>query len=364
MSKKAAGIPSPYDQRIAGLRAHLAKKGLDGYLVLNRMDQYWLTGFTGEDGMVLVTRRGVILLTDGRFDEAADREAPYARKVLRKMRTAEANAKIILKSKPASVGFDPDQMTVGEHAALKKFVKPTKLVPDGSVLGKLRVSKDEGEVAAIRGSIAIAEKAFTRVCKWIRPGKTEREVAARLEYEMKTLGAQGPSFPTIVAFGKNSSLPHYEPGDVVLTEKDVILIDWGAQVGWYASDLTRMIWPAKTPRRMVEINRIVREAHDRAIAAARPGMTGHDLDKVARGVIRKAGYGDRFNHATGHGMGLDVHEAPRVGMGTSTVLVPGMVVTIEPGIYLPGVGGVRIEDDVLITEDGCEVLTSMTIAQP
>lgn len=364
MARKTTRIPPPYDQRLGRLRAELARRRLDGFLILSRMDQYWLTGFTGEDGLVLVTPRAVVLLTDGRFDEAADLEAPYAKKVLRKQRTPEVNARIIRRYRPDRLGFDPGQIAVGEFTALRRHLRPTKLVPLAGFVASMRTCKDEGEVDVIRAAIAVAEGAFRRLCRWIRPGRTEREVAARLEYEMRMLGAQGPSFPTIVAFGKNSSLPHYEPGDVALKENDVVLIDWGAQLGWYASDLTRMLWPPRPPRRLVELNRVVREAHDRAIAAARPGMTAHALDKVARDVIRKAGFGPRFNHALGHGLGLDVHEGPRVGMGTRTVLEPGMVITIEPGIYLPGVGGVRIEDDVLITEDGCEVLTSMTIEQP
>jgi Xaa-Pro aminopeptidase len=364
MSKRKAGVPAPYDGRIAAFRAEMARARLDGYLVSNRMHQYWLTGFTGEDGYVLVTRRAVVLLTDGRFDEAADIQAPYAKKVLRKVRTPEANAKIISPYKLGRLGFDPGVMTVGDHIELAKRLRPTRLVSAGGLFGRLQTRKDAGELAAIRRAIDVAQKAFLKLRKWIRPGQTEREVAARLEYEMRMLGAQGPSFPTIVAFGKNASLPHYEPGDVPLVENDPILIDWGAQVDWYTSDLTRMIWPAKPPRRLVEINRIVRTAHDRAIAAVRPGMKAEDLDNVAREVIRKAGYGPRFNHSLGHGMGLNVHEPPRVGMNSPSVIEPGMVFTIEPGIYLPGAGGVRIEDDVLVTENGCEVLTTLAIEEP
>lgn len=364
MSKKPARIPSPYDRRIADTRAEMARRKLNGYLIQNRMNQYWLTGFTGEDGLVLVTPRALVLLTDGRFDEAADREAPFAHKVLRKLRTPEVNARHLSRYRLGRLGFDPGQMSVAEHAQLKKFVKPTRLVPAGGLVPAQRLIKDEGEVAGILKAIDVAQRAFTRLRKWLQPGRTERQIAARLEFEMKMLGAQEPSFPTIVAIGANSSLPHYEPGDGVVTDHDPILIDWGARVDWYCSDLTRMIWPARTPRRMAEINRIVHVAHDRAIAAVRPGLTAHDVDKVARRHIARAGYGPRFNHALGHGMGLDVHEAPRVGKGTADVLKPGMVFTIEPGIYVPGVGGVRIEDDVLVTDDGCQVLTSMTIEQP
>ena len=364
MSKQKVAIPAPYDGRIAELRAEISRRRLDGYLIINRMDQYWLTGFTGEDGMVLVTARAVVLLTDGRFSEAADIEAPYAKKVLRKLRTSEVTAREICRYKLDRLGFDPGQMNVGEHTELKKHLKPIRLVAAAGLASGMRVQKDAGEVEATRRAIDVAQKAFDRLREWIKPGQTERQLAARLEFEMKMLGAQGPSFPSIVAVGANSSLPHYEPGDGVVTENDPILIDWGAQVNWYSSDLTRMIWPGKTPPKMVEINRVVHEAHDRAIAAVRPGITAHEIDKAARDHITKAGYGEQFGHALGHGMGLDVHEGPRIGQGTQTVIEPGMIFTIEPGIYLPGVGGVRIEDDVLVTEHGCEVLTSMAIDEP
>jgi len=364
MAAKATEIPAPYAQRMATLRAEMSRRRLDGYLILSRMDQYWLTGFTGEDGLVLLTERVVVLLTDGRFDEAAGREAPYAKKVLRKKRTPEVNAREIRRHKLARVGFDPGHMTVADFGEYKKHLKPARLVPAGGITLSMRLSKDAGEIAAIRKAIDVAQEAFRRLREWLQPGQTERAIAARLDYEMQTLGAQGAPFPTIVAIGANASLPHYEPGSGVFTDHDPILIDWGARVGWYCSDLTRMIWPASPPAKLVEINKIVHEAHDRAIAAVRPGITAHDLDRVARDYIKKAGYGERFNHALGHGLGLDVHESPRVGMQTKDVLKPGMVITIEPGIYLPGVGGVRIEDDVLVTERGGEVLTSLAIDRP
>lgn len=364
MAKKAEQIPAPYDGRIAAVREVIAKKRLDAYLIMSRMDQFWLTGFTGEDGLVLVTPKTVALLTDGRFDEAADLQAPYAKKILRKKRTPDVNAKEIARFKLERIGFEPAHISVAEHRELAKHLKPTRLAPAGGIIGARRHVKDAGEVEVIRRAIQVAQQAFDRVRAWIEPGRTEREIAARLEYEMQMLGAQGASFPTIVAVGANSSLPHYEPGDVRFDGEELLLIDWGARVGWYCSDLTRMLWYGKTPDELVRINDVVHQAHDTAIAAARPGMTAHDLDAVARSIIKKAGYGERFNHALGHGIGLDIHEAPRVGMGTELELKAGMVITIEPGIYLPGVGGVRIESDVLITADGAEVLTSQAIEAP
>ncbi len=354
-------VPKPYSLRINKLREEMAARDIDGYYVLDRMDQYWLTGFTGEDGGVLVTPRAVVLLTDGRFDEAADIEAPYARKVLRKQRTPATNAKEIRKLRVKRLGFDPDLMSVSEHKVLNKEIKPAKLVACPSLIRPLRACKDKDEIKRIRTAIGVAEKAFKAVVRWLKPGVTERQTAARLVYEMQKLGAQGETFPSIVAFGPNSSIPHAVPGERKLKRNEPLLFDWGAHVNWYGSDLTRVVWLGSIPARLRKIFDIVREAHDRATEAVRPGITAHDVDRAARSVIEKAGYGKLFNHATGHGMGLVAHEIPRIGKGTPTVLEPGMVITIEPGIYLPGVGGIRLEDDVLVTKTGYEVLTSLPI---
>ncbi len=361
MKKTAPQLPEPYSLRINKLRNELARRKLDGYFVQERMDQFWLTGFTGEDGGAVVTRNAVVLLTDGRFDEAADRESPFAKKVLRKKRDAQTNAKEIKKLRIQKLGFNPGHMSVADYNDLKKHLSPVKLTPADGMITPFRGIKDAGEVERMRAAIRVAEQAFERVRAWLRPGLTEREIAAQLVYEMQRLGAQGETFPSIVAVGPNSSLPHYEPGDRPLTENEILLVDWGARVGWYGSDLTRVLWLGSIAPELKKIFEIVRESHDRAIAAVRPGIKTHDVDRVAREVIRKAGYGERFNHATGHGLGLVAHETPRVGKGTKIKLEPGMVITIEPGIYLPGLGGVRLEDDVLVTETGYEVLSTLPV---
>lgn len=361
MKAPRAAIPEPYALRIKGLRESLAGRRLDGYFVQDRMDQYWLTGFTGEDGGVLVTPKSVTLITDGRFDEAADHEAPYARKFLRKKRTPDMTAKAFTRARLGRLGFNPDHMTVREHSAYRKLLRPTKLVASDGLIGPLRAAKDATEVERIRAAIRVAEQAFEEVRRWLKPGTTEREIAARLVYEMQRRGAQGEAFPTIVASGPNSSLPHYEAGARRISENDILLIDWGAQVDWYRSDLTRVLWLGSIPPRLREIFKIVREAHDRGIDAVRPGVKAEDVDRAARQVIVKAGFGDQFNHALGHGIGVATHEAPRLGIGSTDELRPGMVVTIEPGVYLPGLGGVRIEDDVLVTATGHEVLTTLPV---
>jgi len=359
MSKKPSTIPAPYCDRVSRVRAEMNRRKLDGYLIQNRMDQYWLTGFTGEDGYVLVTSRQVVLLTDGRFDEAAAVECPWARKVLRKVRTPDKTAAEINKYKVQRIGFDPDHLTVGEFTGLRKALKPATFTASSELVLGMRLCKDASEIAAITAAIRVSERAFKKVERWVKPGMTEREIGAKLLYEMQRLGAQDASFPSIVACGANASLPHYEPGDGVVKKNEGILIDWGVRMNWYVSDLTRMIYPGSIPREIAKIHAIVKESHDKAIAFVKPGVTAHEVDNVARRVIDKAGYGKTFQHATGHGIGLDVHEAPRIGKGTNTKLEAGMVITIEPGIYLPGKGGVRLEDDVLVTETGCEVLSTL-----
>ena len=205
-----------------------------------------------------------------------------------------------------------------------------------------------------------AEEAFLAMRKTIKVGQTEQEMAARLEYEMKLRGASGPSFPTICAEGANSALPHASPGQRKVKRGSAVLFDWGARVNGYCSDLTRMVFVGSIPRKIGEIYEIVLEAQLAAIDAIRPGRRMCDVDAVARKIVTDAGYGERFNHGLGHGLGIDVHEAPSLSWRSKAKLEPGMLVTAEPGIYLPGIGGVRIEDDVLVTRTGKRVLSKLS----
>lgn len=359
MAAKKATVPPPYGERLARARAAMTRLKLDGYLIVNRTDQYWLTGFTGEVGHTLVTQRGVTLLTDGRFDETADMEAPWARKVVRKVRTPEPTIREIRREKIARLGYEPDDLNVRVFSALSKDAKPTRLVASSALIRDLRILKDAAEVAAIREAIAIAQRGFERLREWLKPGQTEREVAARLIYEMQTLGAMSAAFDPIVASGTTGSLPHYTPSSRKISTTEALLIDWGARSErWYVSDLTRTIWLGSIAPDIRKAYEVVKRAHDAAIAAVRAGVQAVAVDRAAREIIRKAGYGKNFSHGLGHGIGLDVHEAPRIALKSKDTLKPGMVFTIEPGVYLPGVGGVRIESNVWISERGPEVLTS------
>lgn len=357
--KNSHPIPSPYAERIQRARAELDRRHLDAYLILNRMDQIWLTGFTGEDGGLLLSEDQIVLLTDGRFTESAGIEAPFGRRVIRKDRGPKSTAKEVKRLKARKLGFEPGDMTVRTYVELKKLISPARLVSAGGLFSSLREIKDAAEIALLRRAIDVAQKAFRQLQGWLRPGMTEREVAARLVFEMQTLGAQEASFNPIVAVGPSGSLPHYEPSDNVVSAESGVLIDWGARCDWYISDLTRVVWPGKVPTVLAKVYDVVRDAQLKAIAAIKPGVKVSKIDAVARSHIDKAGFGKQFNHSLGHGIGLNVHEAPGMRKLSKEVLKPGMVVTVEPGVYLPGVGGIRIEDDVLVTERGNEVLSSL-----
>jgi len=238
-------------------------------------------------------------------------------------------------------------------------MRGTQLVLAPPIVESMRRLKDEAELAVMRRAIRVAEDAFEAMRKTIRSGQTELELAARLEYEMKCRGASAPAFPTICAEGANAAAPHAHPGRRKIKRGSAILFDWGARVGRYCSDLTRMLFLGSIPARLREVYSVVLEAQLAGVAAVRPGWRMCDVDDAARSVIKRAGFGDRFTHGLGHGLGLNVHEPPSLSWRSKEELEPGMLVTVEPGIYLPGVGGVRIEDDVLVTPKGNRVLTSL-----
>lgn len=359
-SDKAKAAPNEtIASRLAHFRERMGKDGAPACLISNRVDQIYLTGFTGEDGSVLITPRQVFLLTDGRFDENADIEAPWARKVLRKKTMIDELRKIVGRLKLPRVVVQADHLSLAQSQEIRKAIRPARLTAGKPIVNRMRLTKDATELAQIRRAIEIAQTAFERAVRQISAGQTERELAARLEYEMQVLGATGASFPTIVAEGPNASLPHAVPGERRIVPGCGVLVDWGARVGQYCSDLTRVVFINSVSPVIEKIYRITLEAQLKAIEAIKPGRRMCDVDAVARRHIKAAGYGKNFGHGLGHGLGMDVHEAPRLNHLTKDKMEPGMVVTVEPGIYLPGTGGVRVEDDVLVTDEGHEVLSSL-----
>ncbi|MCL6593521.1 MAG: Xaa-Pro peptidase family protein [Alicyclobacillus sp.] len=348
-------------ERWQRLRAELTARGLAGLLVTRPENRFYLTGFRGSAGAVLVTSDTVWLVTDFRYVEQAAQECPGVVVVQQEGTLSATLTARLPELSITSLGFEADHLTYAEVTALRALEQlpaPVSLIPCTGVVEGLRQSKDDAELACIEQAVRVADAAYAHIRAWIRPGLTEKEVAWELEQCMRRLGASGPSFPTIVASGWRSALPHGVASDKVIAAGELVTLDFGAVVNGYCSDLTRtLVLGSPTPQQQA-VYETVLAAQQLALAAARPGMRGSDLDAVARDALTAAGYGPHFGHSLGHGIGLAIHEQPRIGKNSTDVLSPGMVVTIEPGVYLPGWGGVRIEDDVVVTCDGVRVLTA------
>ena len=342
------------------LRRAFKKAGVDALLVTDFTNVTYLTGFTGDDSYLLVRRDGETLLSDPRYTTQLEEECPGLDLDIRAPGVAmlQAVAKVVRAGKVGRLGVEADSMAVGLRDQIAEKLPKVELLPTSGLVETLRLIKDKDEVERLRRAVWQAEKSFAVLRSTLRPEKTEKAVADELEYQFRLFGAKDASFPSIVAVGPRAALPHATPGTSRIGDADFVLIDWGANDGLYCSDLTRMLVTGKISPKFERVYNTVLEAQTRAIAAVRPGVLAHDVDNVARSYIDKAGFGRRFRHGLGHGLGMLVHEAPRLAVNSQTILEPGMVVTVEPGIYLPGWGGVRIEDDVLVTRDGHEVLTS------
>jgi Xaa-Pro aminopeptidase len=352
--------------RHTNVRNAMKELKLDALLLTHPPDLAYLTNFTGDDSVGIITQKDFFLVTDFRYKEQADLEAGWLKVSLRDAKMADALAKVIAASKARRIGFEANFTTFGQVTALDKAVKEAKngfepeLVPLEDVMSNIRKVKDDQEIDLIRKSVAIAEEAFEAIRDEIKAGESENHIAGLLVMELRSRGASGSSFPPIVAAGANSSLPHYRPGDTLVQQDQPLLLDWGALYKGYCSDLTRTLLVGRVSQKIKQIYKVVHEAQLAVIDFMRPGVTTMQADRVARDIIEKAGFGDQFGHGLGHGIGRDIHELPTLRKtGGEEELRPGMVVTVEPGIYLPGEGGVRIEDDVLITHSGCEVLSSL-----
>lgn len=357
------GSVSP--DRIARLRRLFEREALSHMLVTSPEDVGYLTGFLGGDSYLLIPasdRAKATLLSDSRYAEELE---PFRKALNVVIRTQGMHAATVQMLKDASIsrlGIQAEIMTVGELRGLEHSLAGvgTTLVETRGLVGQLRVRKDASEIATIRKAISIQQAALKAVLPTIKPGQTELEVAAKIEAEMKMRGASSPAFETIVGAQANGSLPHYRPHAVKLKKNQPLLIDWGAVYQGYRGDMTRTFALGKWPKELAEIYKIVLDAHTLSAAALRAGATTKAVDAIARNHITKHGYGDNFGHGLGHGLGLHTHEDPRLShMAAETTLEAGMVVTIEPGIYIPGLGGVRIEDDYVVTEKGSENLCSL-----
>jgi Xaa-Pro aminopeptidase len=350
--------------RHTNARAAMKKLGLDGLLLTHPPDLAYLTNFTGDDSVGLITEKEFFLATDFRYQEQVGNEAGWLKVTLRDARMSDALVTVLGTAKVKRIGFEANFTTVGQVDSLVTAIKAAsmavELVPLDNVMTNLRKVKDDHEVDLIRKSVGIAEEAFDAIRSEIKVGQTENYLAGLLAFEMRSRGASGSSFPVIMAAGANSSLPHYRPQETLVQRDQPLLIDWGAVYKGYCSDLTRTMLIGRVNPKIRKIYQVVLDAQLAAIAFLRPGVTTLQADRIARDVIEDAGYGKEFGHGLGHGIGREIHEGPTMRKtGGEEELRPGMIVTVEPGIYLPGEGGVRIEDDVLITHSGCEVLSSL-----
>ncbi len=352
---------SRYAARCDRLLKNLRKAGADTLLVTNYTNVTYLTGFTGDDSYLLVTPNGQILISDPRYTTQLEEECPGLELHIRPPGELmlEGIVKVLKRAKVARLGVEGETMTVSLKEKLAKKLEKVELITTYGEVETLRMVKDKEEIAEIKFAITIAEKAFAVVKAALRPDQTEKQIGDELEHQIRLFGGKCTSFPPIVAVGDRAALPHYRAGERKITESDFVLIDWGAFGRLYCSDLTRVLVTGKIPPKLQRIYGVVLAAQQRAIEAIRPGKTGDEIDAVAREVIEKAGFGKQFGHGLGHSIGLQIHEAPRFAKGHAVKMEPGMVMTVEPGIYLPGFGGVRIEDDILVTRAGCEVLTSV-----
>jgi Xaa-Pro aminopeptidase len=348
-----------FDTRREKIRRAMRKLGVEALLVTDFTNVTYLTGFTGEDSYLLLREEGETLLTDGRFTTQLSEECPGLDLLIRKpgVSIIQAAVRAIKNSEISRLGIEADSMTVGVEDKISDKLPNLAIMPTSGLVEKLRLIKDREEIELIRVAIRQAEKAFAVIRASLQPEMTEKQICDALEHQFRLFGAKDAAFPSVVALGARAALPHAIPGKERLGEENILLIDWGVCEGLYRSDLTRTLVAGRIPPKFARVYKTVLDAQRKAIDAVRPGAVCQDVDDAARSVIVKAGYGRRFTHGLGHGIGLQVHEAPRVAAKNQTVLKPGMIVTIEPGIYIPGWGGVRIEDDVLVTRHGHEVLT-------
>ncbi|MBD2847278.1 aminopeptidase P family protein [Paenibacillus sp. IB182496] len=346
-------------QRLVKLRQELQQRGLEALLITHPVNRRYITGFTGSSGYALVTQSQSWLLTDFRYMEQAPQEAADFEVVEHGAQPIDTIAELLAGAGITRVGFEQDHVAYSLYAAWGKALGGIVLEPVGGVVEQLRMFKDADELAVMREAAQLADDTFAYVTQLAKPGMRESDLALEMEVYMRSRGATSSSFDTIVASGERSALPHGVASDRKLQAEEFVKFDFGALYRGYCSDLTRTVYLGSSPTaRHREIYEIVLEAQLHALVHIRPGMTGREADALTRDIITRYGYGDQFGHGTGHGLGMEIHESPRLSRLSDTVLAPGMTVTVEPGIYIPGFGGVRIEDDIVITEQGISILTS------
>ena len=359
-----------YEARIQKVREVLSARGIDALLVSIEENRRYLSGFTGEDhqfdesaGALLITADQLILATDSRFELQAVTESPMFEVVIYRKGLAKELPDLVERLKIRNMAVESARISVHQYEALKKELADAghgvDLLPLAELVEQFRLIKSAPEIDQTRKALDLAETAFSEVVRTVRAGMTEKQIAWALESALRQAGADGLSFPVIVAAGPNSALPHAIPSERPVEEGEPILFDWGVRLGGYCSDTSRTVIVGEPDQDFLQVFNTVLEAQQLAIAAVRAGANSKAVDAVAREYIGSRGYGDKFGHGLGHGTGLAIHEGPRLSPLKETVLEPGMLVTVEPGVYLPHWGGVRIENQVVVEADGARVLNRL-----
>ena len=352
-----------YKGRQRRLRESLPSNRLDGLLVTHLPNIRYLCGFTGSAGALLVSDAKSVLFTDGRYRTQARAEVQGGKVVIGKKGPLAACAEWLRANKSRSrmrrrIGIESEHFTVAERSRLAAMVPRDSLLrPAPALIERSRTVKDAEEIEQIQSAVLLGADLFDVILKMTRPGVKESEVAAELEYAARKAGAEGMSFPTIIAGGTRSSLPHGRASEATIPSRGFVVCDFGVILAGYCSDVTRTMHVGRPTSEARRIYEAVRQAQQAAIEAVQPGVTAGEVDQAARKLLKKSNLDRYFTHSTGHGVGLEIHEPPRIATGQEEILHPGMVITIEPGVYIPGKFGVRIEDMVVVTERGCQVLT-------
>jgi len=346
-------------EKIKKIRQQFKDLNIDSLLITNPFNRRYMSNFTGTAGVALITEEKSYFVTDFRYTEQAGKQAIGYEVVEHSGTIQEEVKRLVEENGLKRLGFEENDLTYAQYLSYEKIIQ-AEFVPVSNVVEKIRLIKTEDEIKILKEAADIADAAFKHIIEYIRPGLTELEVSNELEFFMRKCGATSSSFDIIVASGARSALPHGVATDKVIEKGDFVTLDFGAYYKGYVSDITRTIAVGNPSDQLKEIYQIVYDAQMKAMDEIRPGLTGKEADAIARDYIASKGYGEYFGHSTGHGIGLEVHEGPSLSKRSDLVLEAGMVVTVEPGIYLPGVGGVRIEDDTLITQSGNETFTHST----
>lgn len=342
--------------RVANLRKEMIEEDISSFLITSSYNLRYLTGFTGTTGVALITLEEAFFITDFRYTEQAETQCEGYKIVQNHGPIFDVVADLVEEKELINLAFEEATVSFKEYVQLEMILE-VDLIPVSGMIEELREIKDDSEIEIIQKACEIADQAFSHILTYIKPGMTEIQVANELDFHMRSLGASGVSFETIVASGLRSAMPHGVASEKVIEQGDFITIDFGCYYQGYVSDMTRTISLGEPSEKLKEIYQIVKEAQQKVLDIAKPGMAGAELDAVARDFITSKGYGEAFGHSTGHGIGLEIHEGPNVSKMAEKVFVSGNVITNEPGIYLPGIGGVRIEDDMLVTDNGIKRLT-------